>query len=97
MHSPALMLSLVVSLAGLGVGAPAAHGITEIRQTKGKFCEKSTAPLLDSDVRARHDKFVDAFLVKKDVVEAFTYIAPEYIVSCSHLYHFAGDVYDRIC
>jgi len=81
MHSPTLILSLVVSLAGLGVGAPAAHGIIDIRQTKGKFCEKSTAPLLDSDVRARHDKFVDAFLVKKDVVEAFTYIAPEYIVS----------------
>jgi hypothetical protein len=48
---------------------------------QSKFCERSTPAPTDDEVKARHEKFVDAFLVKKDVVEAFTYIASDYIVS----------------
>ncbi|KAK0745841.1 hypothetical protein B0T18DRAFT_324674 [Schizothecium vesticola] len=46
---------------------------------QSKFCERSTPAPPDDEVKARHEKFVDAFLVKKDVVEAFTYIASDYI------------------
>ncbi|KAK5651283.1 hypothetical protein OQA88_12627 [Cercophora sp. LCS_1] len=49
-----------------------------------KFCDKVSAAPSDEVVKAKpkHDKFVNAFLFKKDIFETFTYIAPEYI-ACS--------------
>ncbi|KLU85065.1 hypothetical protein MAPG_04097 [Magnaporthiopsis poae ATCC 64411] len=49
------------------------------RQRQVKFCEKSATEPTEAETKARFDKFADAFLVKKDLVEAFAYIAPEYI------------------
>ncbi|KAK3352778.1 hypothetical protein B0T25DRAFT_453631 [Lasiosphaeria hispida] len=70
-------LIIAIILAPLGAfGAPRSDGVA-IRQSK--FCERSSPAPPDAEVKARHDKFVDAFLVKKDVVEAFTYIAADYI------------------
>ncbi|KAH7364646.1 hypothetical protein BKA65DRAFT_447692 [Rhexocercosporidium sp. MPI-PUGE-AT-0058] len=32
-----------------------------------------------AETEARHEKFVDAFIIKKDITEAFRYIAEDYI------------------
>lgn len=45
-----------------------------------KFCTKVFPAPDDDEIKARHEKFADAFLVKKDLRLAFTYVAPEYIV-----------------
>jgi hypothetical protein len=71
--------SAVATLLALTIpvtGAPT----TLLSTRQGKFCEKTFPAPPDDVIKARHDKFVDAFLVKKDIVETFTYIAPEYIV-----------------
>lgn len=70
-----------------------AHGLLtltarQIGQVNGdgdaKFCKKIVPAPEDDEISARHEKFADAFLVKKDVRLAFTYIAPEYIVCLPH-------------
>ncbi|KAK5654268.1 hypothetical protein OQA88_7444 [Cercophora sp. LCS_1] len=72
-----LSITTTALLAPLGVlGAPSGH---ELVPRQGKFCQKVSPAPSDDQVKAKHDKFVDAFLVKKDIVETFTYIAPEYI------------------
>ncbi|KAL8341970.1 hypothetical protein RB601_005244 [Gaeumannomyces tritici] len=88
MHAPvSLVLALVLApLSALAAPAPVA-GIDSIaalgpRQGGGrqvKFCEKMVKEPAEEETKARFDKFADAFLVKKDLVEAFGYIAPEYI------------------
>ena len=83
MRASAVFATLLATFTLPAASAPASD--ISSRQTKGKFCEKVSPAPPDAEIKARHDKFVDAFLVKKDVVEAFTYIAPEYIV-CAVLF-----------
>ena len=91
------LLKALASLSTLAlavVAVPTIRGISandggrlEARQGRnsgaGKFCDKVSPAPPDDEVRARHEAFADAFLVKKDVRLAFEYIAPEYIVSYS--------------
>ncbi|KAK4450165.1 hypothetical protein QBC34DRAFT_297666 [Podospora aff. communis PSN243] len=74
------MLSLTTLTAVLAcLASPAATASAIIAPRQGKFCEKVSPAPPDDVIKARHDKFVEAFLVKKDINETFTYIAPEYI------------------
>ncbi|KAK3319853.1 hypothetical protein B0T19DRAFT_273419 [Cercophora scortea] len=70
-----LTILLTAALTPLAVlAAPVALG------ARGdKFCAKIFPAPGDAEVKNRHDKFVDAFLVKKDVALAFENIAPEYV------------------
>ncbi|TLS25011.1 hypothetical protein PpBr36_07333 [Pyricularia pennisetigena] len=46
---------------------------------RATFCEKMVPPPSDEETAARFAKFADAFIVRKDIDAAFSYIAPEYI------------------
>ncbi|KAK3689704.1 hypothetical protein B0T22DRAFT_514362 [Podospora appendiculata] len=60
--------------------APVDDSIAVALDTRGdNFCAKIMPAREDAEVKAQHDKFVDAFLVKKDVALAFENIAPEYV------------------
>lgn len=61
------------------LSAPVESADISFRQAS-QFCTKTTPTPSDDEVKTRHDKFADAFLIKKDVKLVFTYIAPEYIV-----------------
>ena len=43
-------------------------------------CQRADPPPTEEETSARFDKFVDAFVVNKNISEAFTYIAEDYIV-----------------
>ena len=43
-------------------------------------CKHISPPPSEAEMKGRHDKFVQAFLVDKDIVAAFTYIGSTYIV-----------------
>lgn len=85
MHAPASLVLALAALTPLGaLAAPAAPvvGVVDsavLSPRQVKFCEKSATEPTEAETKARFDKFADAFLVKKDLVEAFSYIAPEYI------------------
>ncbi|KAL8376790.1 hypothetical protein RB595_007758 [Gaeumannomyces hyphopodioides] len=87
MHAPASLV-LALALAPLGaLAAPAPvmglDSVAALSPRQGgrqvKFCEKMAEEPTEEETKARFDKFADAFIVKKDLVEAFGYIAPEYI------------------
>jgi len=80
-----IFATLLATLALPAYGTPTGE-IAARQQVQGKFCEKVFPAPSDDVIKARHDKFVDAFLVKKDIVETFSYIAPEYIVGHSTNY-----------
>lgn len=48
---------------------------------RATFCKKVDPPPSEEETAMRFTKFADAFIVRKDIDAAFSYIAPEYIVS----------------
>ena len=43
-------------------------------------CKAISPPPTEAETKARHDAFASAFLVRKNLTEAFTYISSTYIV-----------------
>ncbi|KAF2866483.1 hypothetical protein BDV95DRAFT_583967 [Massariosphaeria phaeospora] len=61
----------------------ARHSSLEARQqqpTKPKPCLRITPEPTANETRTRHDKFTWAFIYRKNITEAFEYIAQDYIV-----------------
>ncbi|KAI6364798.1 hypothetical protein MCOR25_005590 [Pyricularia grisea] len=46
---------------------------------RATFCKKVDPPPSEEETAMRFTKFADAFIVRKDIDAAFSYIAPEYI------------------
>lgn len=70
MQLPTLLLSIT---------APLALALPTL-QPRVEFCTKDlNADFTAAEMQARFDAFADAFIVRKDIDEAFSYIAPEYI------------------
>ncbi|KAM7185498.1 hypothetical protein V8F33_012385 [Rhypophila sp. PSN 637] len=78
--APLTVLAAPVAVETESIWALAARQAGQVNAPgDAKFCNKVDPAPSEEEIQARHDKFVDAFLVKKDVKLAFTYIAPEYI------------------
>ncbi len=75
----AVTLAPLGALAAPTAGAkPAASEVQDL--TAPSPCVAMDPPPTEDETHARFDKFANAFLVTKNITEAFTYIAASYIV-----------------
>ncbi|KAF2839727.1 hypothetical protein M501DRAFT_973386 [Patellaria atrata CBS 101060] len=77
-----LLPALLAPLGALAAPAPIEHSALVERQqrpTKPKPCQPMVPAPTEEETKARHEKFAHAFLVTKNITEAFTYINQGYI------------------
>lgn len=60
---------------------PTPESDPEMLRARATFCEKMNPPPSEEETATRFAEFADAFIFEKDIDAAFSYIAPEYIVS----------------
>ena len=84
MRATAIFLILLAPLTTLALATPnpVPNDVLVARQTRKAPppCKRAAPEPTEPETKARHDKFVNAFLVKKNITEAFEYIVEDYIV-----------------
>lgn len=91
----AFPLLVVLSASWVALAAPSrgpstsSHALSE-RQARNAPppCERADPEPTEEETKGRFDKFANAFIVTKNITEAFEYIAEDYIVSL----HLGGSI-----
>ncbi len=78
------LIILTTCVLGVALAAPAptyaSRNLKAVTPARPPPCQPSSPGPSEEETKARFDRFADAFIVKKNITEAFLYISDSYIV-----------------